>query len=278
MRIIHIITIGTDHPTRILPLGKIPAISKAYLVLPEVNLNDYSDVAHERHLKEKVLPGVHRMLGDIPYEEFRVNYYEFSKTFPQAMEITQKAKKEADFVYSNITSGTKIVSIAFFLAACIEGAEAYFVIPEKFHIMMTSQIPNILNQYGDCATKLKKIESLYNEWGMNFLSIGAKKVVYLPTPPLRGHDRRIRSLIVTLADMGGESDSLEAFIAQLKKQKTLSFKSEQSIRNYVSKVVSELSEQKLLIKEKKTRTSKISLTESGKMLAGVYKTMDAIKS
>lgn len=124
---VHIVPMGYEIDRIELPLKDIGA-DRVYLLTDE-NENEVG----RRYLKELD----HRIKKIINAKEFKVSgcpMWDFQKLMSLICELVRKEKLDGNFVYINVSSGTKLSAIAGTLASLMYGAVPYYAQAEKYNI------------------------------------------------------------------------------------------------------------------------------------------------
>jgi hypothetical protein len=267
-KIVHIVIAGTDHPSRLLPLqtGQI-ALSKVYFVMGEKD-------TEQNRIAEKVIKDAQKLLGDIPSEIFAINFQSIGAALSDFIKVINKAKSEGDEIYINISSGPKLLTSAALIAAGLEDVKIYYVTPrERSTEKAITNMRSIMNERKPSSEeKLGRIkEELARFDDYIYHSAGADEIEYIPVFQIIKHDKRKMAVLVALHGLGSHVRSLEELVDYVVERGYL-HGSRNSIRNTVSRTITELGIDGMVAKRRLGRESHIALTDKGKLLGEVYST------
>ena len=82
---IHIITVGFDDVSRILPMGHVPQISEIYIVRNLVASQNYGI----SKIYDSQVDAIRKVAVDIPCKVFEVPYFDFKAAFKEAIRIIE---------------------------------------------------------------------------------------------------------------------------------------------------------------------------------------------
>ncbi|MBI4214725.1 hypothetical protein HY546_01900 [archaeon] len=272
-RSIHIITVALDDVSRILPMSMLPPMTEIYLVRGKVS-SDHFQAPEKPLVYESLMADIRRVAKGIPYKEFDVPFYDFSGAFAQTLEIIREAKRSADKVYVNIASASKILALAFYIAACVEDVPIYFVQPKHYIYPAFRKVERLLKSRLPASEKVKRVRDLFDHNRFRY-SYGAEAVIFLPRllhPELPVPEVEV---VDALLRFGGEADSEDRLVSFMAKKNRI--KVTQYLRNKMSKTLSSLEAKCIVTKTRQGRTTAIKLTEVGKIVglaavpAGVHK-------
>ncbi|MCK4928676.1 MAG: hypothetical protein KAR76_02975 [Methanosarcinales archaeon] len=203
----------------------------------------------------------------IPPEELKIMecpIWDFQKTMSLLCELVRREKSAGNFVYINLSSGSKLSAVAGTLASLMYGATPYYVRAAEYNI----EFPETKN--GD----IKGVTS------------GIKEILQIPVyaiePPA---DNLIRALVV-LFEKGGRIKQKEYIIALEDKELLKDVTSGSGRRKEVTKkgyarakrqYFEKLEEKELIIKKGKGRSSFIEITKEGENTFQTFKDVVEVK-
>lgn len=132
---VHIIPIGLEIDRAVLPLEK-TKVDRVYLLSQEEEVDVIKFFVKEvkKRIKEKF---------KLKEKEIINAYYgewdDFQGIMSKICEIVRKEKTEGNKVFINISSGGKLLGIAGTLISSMYGANAYYVIPERYEMWRKEQ-------------------------------------------------------------------------------------------------------------------------------------------
>lgn len=185
---------------------------------------------------EEILTELKQKLVDdpiIPIDEdmiditsFEVNFFDLLDAYLDFRAIFAKLGPDAEFMV-DISSGTRIVSCALFLAALEIGAAIYYVSPRSYFTPDVARrtldaIGRELKGYHKTkdAEKLQRIEEVVEkgleEFKVPQLAIGVRKVLKCPPLPIRIEQEEIEpGYLESLEKLGGTAPSITDLLVEL---------------------------------------------------------------
>ncbi len=185
---------------------------------------------------EKILNDLKKRLVEdpiIPIDEdmidittFKVNFFDLLDAYLDFRAIISRLGPEADFLV-NISSGTRIVSCALFLAALEENASIYYVSPRSYFTPEDSRkrlesIKKHLKRYRETGeeSNLDTVDSIIEEGLDEFeipqMSRGVRKVLKCPPLPIRIEQEEVEPEYLEAVDnMGGKAPSITKLLVEM---------------------------------------------------------------
>jgi len=185
---------------------------------------------------EELLTDLKKKLAEdpiIPVEQdmidittFRVNFFDLLDAYLDFRAILSKLSPEAEFLI-DISSGTRIVSCALFLAALEIGASIYYVSPRsyftpevarrKLEILHKDLKAYLETKKADALEHMKQvIEEGLHDFQTPQLAVGVRKVLKCPPLPIRIEQEEIEpGYLEALEKTGGKSPSITDLLVQL---------------------------------------------------------------
>jgi hypothetical protein len=165
--------------------------------------------------------------GDmIDITTFKVNFFDLLDAYLDFRAIFSRLGPDAEFLV-DISSGTRIVSCALFLAALEIGASIYYVSPRTYFTPQDTRkrlesISKALESYRETNEEayLERIGEVLEEGLKEFevpqLARGVRKVLKCPPLPIRIEQEEIEhEYLEALDDMGGKAPSITDLLVNL---------------------------------------------------------------
>ncbi len=177
----------------------------------------------EKLVQDPIIPIDEEM---IDITTFEVNFFDLLDAYLDFRAIFSKLGPDSEFLVC-ISSGTRIVSCALFLAALEIGASVYYVSPRSYFTpdMAKKKLEAIkkdLDEYTKTndASVLQRLRKTVNEGIASFevpqLAMGVRKVLKCPPLPIRIEQEEIEpSYLEALEKMGGSAPSITDLLVQL---------------------------------------------------------------
>lgn len=251
---IHIVPIGLDSPERFIEgFAKFPPSKVIFLMG-----NRESDIEKEAmKIKDEVATSVGK---HVDVSEHKAELFDFAvavKTFAQL--ITKNRTEDNELVYINISSSTKVVTQAAYMAASLFSARVYYVPAEKY---LSTELLPILNSE-DESSKQEQIQQFIKN--SRYLSSGVKEAYEIPVLKMQPPDKiELDVLDVINAAENRKYSSLKSLVKNgLKEEYT------GSNRNRYSQVIQKLERNGFVSTSRSGREKGIRLTGSGKVIAEI---------
>ncbi|MBI1974134.1 hypothetical protein HYS54_04945 [Candidatus Micrarchaeota archaeon] len=263
-RSIHIVTVALDDVSRILPINMLPPISEIYLVTG-IRSSDSGRPVEKPRVYESLIRDIKRAVKGVSFKEFEVPFYDLQGAFAKTLEIIREAKRNADKVYVNIASTSKILALAFYIAACVEDVPIYLVQPKHYIYPAFGKVDRILKSKRPALEKVNRARALLNYDKFRY-SYGAEAVIFLPRvlhPELPASEVEV---VDALLRFGGRVDAEERVVSFLANKNRVQV-TRQSLLNKVSRTVLALESKGIITKTRQGRNAAIALTEVGQIVA-----------
>jgi hypothetical protein len=175
---IHIVPIGLDAPERFIEgFSKFPP-SKVIFLMGKRE----SDIEREAiKIKDEVAASVGK---HVEIAEHKAELFDFAgamKTFAQL--ITENSSEEDELVYINISSSTKVITQAAYMAASLFSARVYYVPALKY---LSTELLPILNSVDEDSKKEQINEFIKKN---KYLSSGVKEAYEIPVLKMQPPDK-----------------------------------------------------------------------------------------
>ncbi|MCK5725012.1 MAG: hypothetical protein KAI84_20920 [Gammaproteobacteria bacterium] len=252
---IHIVPIGLDSPDRFVEGFRKFAPSKV-IFLMGIEQTEIEKEAIEIKNEVKNNIGKHVEVKEHTAELFR--FSDAIKTLANII-IEEKKKDDDEIIYINISSSTKVITQASYMAASLFKARIYYVPAEKY---LSTELILILNKNDEL--KNETVTKFIKE--NRYLSMGVKEPYEIPVLKMRPPNK-------------DELNILEIINKNEKKKfKSLKFLVEEGLgldysigsnRNKYSQIVKKLEKNGFVTTNRSGREKGISLTESGKVIAEI---------
>jgi len=257
---VHIVPIGLDSPERFIEgFTKFPT-SKVIFLMGTKQTNIELEAIK---IKEEVKKGIGK---HVKVEEHKADLFNFSNCIKELAKliINEKNKDDEKIVYINISSSTKVMTQAAYMAASLFSARIYYVPAERYLSMeLIPLLNNDDNEINDDETIKKMIKSIRSE--KKYLSMGVKEAFEIPV--LRTEPPNIIELNIlkVINDAkGSKYSSLKSLVIDGLKTDYLG-----SNKNKYSKIVKKLEEHGFVSTNRNGINKGIKLTESGKVIAEI---------
>jgi predicted transcriptional regulator len=241
---VHLIPMGYEIDRIEIPLREIGA-DRVYLIT-DVDEKETGAL----YLKE-LTSRIKNLVQEKDFTVLKCPLWDFRKQMSLLCELVRKERATGNFVYINLSSGTKLSAIAGTLASLMYGAVPYYVQAEKYNI----EHPDIK------GGKMIGITS------------GVKKILKIPSYTLEAPSNELVNALALLSGKGGKISQKE-YIFELEKRGFLKDVTSQTgkhkevtkkgyakaKRHYFEK----LEEKGWVVKKGKGRSSYIEITEEGK--------------
>ncbi len=162
----------------------------------------------------------------IDISTFEVNFFDLLDAYLDFRAIFARLGPEAEYLV-DISSGTRIVSCALFLAALERGASIYYVSPRSYFTPEVARrklesLKKELSAYAGSKSpqsleRMKEIiEKGLEEFGIPQLAMGVRKVLKCPPLPIRIEQEEIEpGYLEALEKLGGTAPSITDLLVQL---------------------------------------------------------------
>jgi predicted transcriptional regulator len=252
---VHVVPIGLDSPERFME-GFTKFSTSKVIFLMGMKQTDIELEAIK--IKEEVKKGIGK---HVIVEEYNANLFSFSDCIRELAKLItrEKQKDEEKLVYINISSSTKVMTQAAYMAASLFSARIYYVPAEKY---LSMELIPLLNNEDDNAIK-EMIESLKSE--KKYLSMGVKEAFEIPVLRTEPPDKNELAVLKVINKAeNSKYGSLKSLVIDGLK---LSYTG--SNKNKYSKVVKKLEEHGFVSTSRSGINKGIKLTESGKVIAEI---------
>ena len=251
---IHIVPIGLDSPERFIEgFAKFPPSKVIFLMG-----NRESDIEKEAiKIKDEVALSVGK---HVIVSEHKAELFDFAiamKTFAQL--ITENRTEDDELIYINISSSTKVIIQAAYMAASLFSARVYYVPAVKY---LPTELLLILNSEDEDS----KQERIYEFIKKNkYLSSGVKAAYEVPILKMQPPDKMELDVLDAISAAENKKyNSLKSLVKNgLKEEYT------GSNRNKYSQVIQKLERNGFVATSRSGREKGIRLTESGKVIAEI---------
>ncbi len=259
MKNIHIIPIGLDSPDRFVEGFKRYPPSKVIFVLG-------SGDNPEEIAAEKIKEEVEGKMGSYEKRETRnLDLFTFSSALRGLFNLIEEHNEKDATFYINVSSSTKIVTQAAYMAAALSEANVhlYYVRAKNY---LSTQILTALQKENkedllEFMGELEKSKRVY-------LSKGARDIVGIPVLKMKRPSEEDLEILEKIKESGGEVSSTAKLIRILK-----GIGPKESIstadRNKYSKRVKLLKNAGFLVQKPEGVSKKLVLTDSGKVIADI---------
>lgn len=259
---VHIVPIGLDSPERFIEgFTKFPTSKVIFLMgIKQTNIE-----LEAIKIKEEVKKGVGK---HVKVEEHNADLFNFSNCIKELAKLitNEKNKDEEKLIYINISSSTKVMTQAAYMAASLFSARIYYVPAERY---LSMELIPLLNNDGDEINEndddtIKEIiKSIRSE--KKYLSMGVKEAFEIPV--LRTQPPNKNELIVLKVINEAENSkytSLKSLVID-----GLKINYSGSNKNKYSKLIKSLEEHGFVSTNRSGINKGIKLTESGKVIADI---------
>lgn len=259
METIHIVPVGLDSPERFIEGFKKYPPSKVLFVVGD---RENPDELAAREIMSKV----EGLMGS--YEEretVTIDLFTFSAALRGFFDLIKKHDKKGATFFINVSSNTKIVNQAAYMAAALSKANVrlYYV---KAGDYLSTQLLTLV-QKGKGKKLGKFIEDL-TEKGTVYLSNGAKEVVEIPVLKMKRPLKEDLAVLTKIKDNKGTISSTAKLIRNLENVQPKK-KISTSLRNKYSKRVMRMKNAGFIEQELEGVSKKLILTDSGKVVAEI---------
>ncbi len=252
---IHIVPIGLDSPERFVEgFRKFPP-SKVIL-LTGTRQNDIEKEV--KNIKDEVIKGIGK---HVKIEEESANLLDFANCINTLAKIISKEGEGAagEVVYINISSSTKIMTQASYMAASLFSARIYYVPVVSY---LSLELIPLLNKHNDDSSKKIINDLLQNK---RYLSTGVKEPIEIPVlkmePPAKDELDVLKAISGTKKE---KYNSLKSLV-----EDGLNIEYSGSNRNKYSQVVKKLETHGFVSTDRSGREKGIKLTGSGDVIAKI---------
>jgi hypothetical protein len=259
MENIHIIPVGLDSPARFIEGFKKYPPSKVLFVLGKGNSPD-------EFAAERIKDEVEGEMGTYEKRETRrLDLFTFSAALRGLFDLIEEHNKRDATFYINVSSSTKIVTQAAYMAAALSTANVrlYYV---KAGDYLSTQILTSLQE--GRKDDLMEFMSDLEEKKIVYLSNGAKDVMEIPVLKMKRPTKEDIEILNVIKENGGEVSSTAKMIRFLKgigPKKGIS----PTDRNKYSKRVKQLKNAGFIDQEPDGVSKKLVLTDSGNVIAEI---------
>ena len=253
MRYIHIIPIGLDSPDRyILGLKTYPPAKVIFLLGRRMNIIERKAEEIKDILEEKL--GVH-----VERETYHIDIEDFKFTLRELLEIISENKSEDTTICINISSMTKQVAQACYLAASLSDASI-----KMFYIQPDDYLTSLLLRYVE-QQDYKGFFDYIQERGL-FLSYGSKRLIEIPVFRV---DKPKKDLLEVLVVLNSEKEGFQSISQLIKKIENIGKRDKisQSMRNKYNKLFLAMKKLGFIEEDAVGRSKRIKLTEEGRVIA-----------
>lgn len=219
-----------------------------------------SDIEREAiKIKEKVEENVGKHVVVLEHKAELFKFADAMKTFAQIITEIQ-CESENELIYINISSSTKVIIQAAYMAASLFSARIYYVPAEKY---LSTEILPILNQ-DDLDQKKEQIYKFVEE--NRYLSIGVKEAYEIPVLKMQPPSKIELDVLEAInSAANGKYKSLKSLV-----QDGLHLEYDNgSNRNKYSKIITKLEKDGFVSTNRSGRNKDIHLTDSGKVIAEI---------
>ncbi|AFV24472.1 hypothetical protein Mpsy_2268 [Methanolobus psychrophilus R15] len=252
---IHIVPIGLDSPDRFIEGFRKFAPSKVIFLMG----TEDSDIEREAiKIKETVEENVGKHVAVSEHKAELFKFADAMKTFAKII-TALRCESEDELIYINISSSTKVIIQAAYMAASLFSARIYYVPAEKY---MSTEILPLLN-LDDLDQKKEQIYKFVEE--NRYLSIGVKEAYEIPVLKMQPPSKIELDVLETIntAD-DGKYKSLKSLV-----EDGLALEYNGSNRNKYSQIVTKLERDGFVSTNRSGRKKDIHLTDSGKVIAEI---------
>ncbi|GBE18073.1 hypothetical protein BMS3Abin16_00664 [archaeon BMS3Abin16] len=220
----------------------------------------------EEKAAEKIKTEVEKKLASYQDQETIIlELFSFTEVLKGLFELIEKHKNGSVTFYINISSSTKVVSQAAYMAAALSDANIrlYYIKAEEY---LSTQLLKFLQNKED--SDIKQFIKGLTEKEAVYLSKGATKIVEIPVLKMKRPSKSDFEILEILKAEGGEISSTAKLIRIMKK-----LGSKESIqitdRNRYSKRLKYLINQGFVTQDPQGVSKKLSLTDSGAAIAKI---------
>lgn len=249
---VHIVPMGYEIDRIELPIKEIGA-DRIYLITDEEEKE--TGLRYLEELKRRIK----KIIGEKDFKILRCPMWDFRKLMSLLCELVRKEKLEGNFVYINLSSGSKLSAIAGTLASLMYGAVPYYAVAEKYNI-----------EYPVEGGKIRGITS------------GVLKILKIPPYTIEAPPDELISALAILSEKGGRISQKDYIFKLEYKGLIKDATEEQRKKKEVTKkgyakakrqFFEKLEDKGWAVKKGKGRTSYIEITEEGK---NTFETFDKV--
>lgn len=259
MENIHIVPIGLDSPARFIEGFKKYPPSMVLFILGKGNNPD--EIA-----AGKIKDEVEGQMGSYEKRDTRkLDLFTFSTALRSLFDLLEEHNKKDTAFYINVSSSTKIVNQATYMAAALSEANVRLYYVKAKNYLSTRILTSL--QEGKKDDLMKFINGL-EEKKIVYLSSGAEDVVEIPVLKMKHPSEEELEILEAIKENGGEVSStakLIRFLKDIEPKKSIST----SDRNKYSKRVMQLKNAGFIVQEPEGVSKKLVLTDSGEVIAEI---------
>ncbi|NPE28668.1 hypothetical protein HNV12_12010 [Methanococcoides sp. SA1] len=259
---IHIVPIGLDSPERFIEGFRKFAPSKVIFLMG----NKQTDIEKEAiKIKDEVIKNVGK---HVIIMEYKADLFKFSDAIKCLAKLITKEKKENDdnLIYINISSSTKVMTQAAYMAASLFSARIYYVPAVSY--LSTDLLPILNSQNEDLKKEMMSKFIKENK----YLSMGVKEPFEIPVLKMNPPDGNELNVLDTINDTEQKRYlSLRSFVKD-----GLKVEYNGSNRNKYSQIIQKLEKNGFVSTNRSGREKGIKLTESGKVIAEISEILSNI--